>query len=79
MLYFATSNNINMRRLDVLNNRYERIIELNNINRYTSSLAEERKRNQYYNLLLEIKKQKYIWIKNNTNCEQVKQAVKNMI
>lgn len=79
MLYFATSNNINMRRLDVLNNRYERIIELNNINRYTSSLAEERKRKQYYNLLLEIKKQKYIWIKNNTNCEQVKQAVKNMI
>lgn len=71
--------NINMRRLDVLNARYERIIELNNINSYTSSLAEERKRKQYYNLLLEIKKQKYIWIKNNTNCEQVKQAVINMI
>lgn len=68
-----------MRRLDVLNNRYERIIELNNINSYTSSLAEERKRKQYYSLLLEIKKQKYIWIKNNTNCEQVKQAVINMI
>ena len=68
-----------MTRLQVLNNRYEKIIELNGINRYVCSGTPERKIKQYYNLLLEIKKQKYEWIKNNTNCEQIKQSILNSI
>ena len=68
-----------MNRLQVLNNRYEKIIELNQVNRYVCSGTPERKINQYYNLLIEIKKQKYEWIKNNTNCEQIKQSILNSI
>ena len=68
-----------MTRLQVLNNRYEKIIELNIINGYVCSGTPQRKRNQYYNLLLEIKKQKFDFIKNNTNCEQIKQSILNMI
>jgi len=68
-----------MTRLQVLNNRYEKIIELNGINRYVCSGTPKRKIKQYYNLLLEIKKQKYEWIKNNTNCEQIKQSILNSI
>ena len=64
-----------MTRLQVLNNRYEKIIELNSINKYVCSGTPERKIKQYYNLLLEIKNQKYEWIKNNTNCELIKQSI----
>jgi len=64
-----------MTRLQVLNNRYEKIIELNSINKYVCSGTPERKIKQYYNLLLEIKNQKFEWIKNNTNCELIKQSI----
>lgn len=68
-----------MNRLQVLNNRYEKIISLNSINMYVCSGTPPKKRKQYYNLLLEIKNQKYEWIKNNTNCEQIKQSILNSI
>jgi len=68
-----------MTRLQILNNRYEKIIKLNSINKYVCSGTPERKIKQYYNLLLEIKKQKFEWIKNNTNCEQIKESILNMI
>ncbi len=68
-----------MNRLQVLNNRYEKIIALNSINMYVCSGTQERKIKQYYRLLLEIKKQRYEWIKKNTNCEQIKQSILNMI
>ena len=68
-----------MTRLQVLNNRYEKIIALNSINMYVCIGTPERKIKQYYRLLLEIKKQRYEWIKNNTNCEQIKQSILNMI
>ena len=55
----------NRKRLSVLNDRYEKILELNKINRYVSTLSSERKTNQYYSLLSEIKKQQYtIWNEN---------------
>jgi len=68
-----------MTRLQVLNNRYEKIIELNQVNKYVCSGTPERKIKQYYSLLLEIKNQKFEWIKNNTNCEQIKQSILNSI
>ena len=68
-----------MNRLQVLNNRYEKIIELNIIKGYVCSGTPPKKRKQYYNLLIEIKKQKYEWIKNNTNCEKIKQSILNSI
>ena len=55
----------NRKRLSVLNDRYEKILELNRINRYVCTSSSERKTNQYYNLLSEIKKQQYsIWNEN---------------
>lgn len=68
-----------MTRLQVLNNRYEKIVSLNSINMYVCSGTHERKIKQYYRLLLEIKKQRYEWIKNNTNCEEIKQGILNLI
>ena len=68
-----------MTRLQVLNNRYEKIISLNSLHKYVCSGTPERKIKQYYRLLLEIKKQRYEWIKNNTNCEEIKQSILNMI
>ena len=68
-----------MTRLKVLNNRYEKIIALNNVHRYVCSGTPERKIKQYFRLLLEIKKQRYEWIKNNTNCEEIKQGILNLI
>ena len=68
-----------MTRLQVLNNRYEKIVELNSLNKYVCSGTPERKIKQYYNLLLEIKNQKFEWIKNNTNCEKIKQSLLNSI
>jgi len=68
-----------MTRLQILNNRYEKIIKLNSINKYVCSGTPEHKIKQYYNMLLEIKKQKFEWIKNNTNCEQIKESILNMI
>ena len=68
-----------MTRLQVLNNRYEKIIALNSVHRYVCSGTQERKIKQYYRVLLEIKKQRYEWIKNNTNCEQIKQGISNLI
>jgi len=68
-----------MTRLQVLNNRYEKIIALNSINMYVCSGTPERKIKQYFRLLLEIKKQRYEWIKNNTNCEEIKQGISNLI
>lgn len=68
-----------MNRLETLNNRYDKIIELNSRNHYTITGTPDKKIQQYYRLLLEIKKQRYEWIKNNTNCEQIKQSILNMI
>jgi len=68
-----------MTRLTVLNNRHERIIKLNRINMYVCTGTPERKINQYYNLLLEIKKQKYNEIAKNTNCETIKESILRMI
>lgn len=51
------------KRLDVLNARHERIIQLNSVNHYVGSYADERKRNQYFGLLVEIRTQKAkLWI-----------------
>jgi hypothetical protein len=67
-----------MNRLQVLNNRYGKIIALNSVHRYVCSGTPERKIKQYYKLLLEIKKQRYEWIDKNTNCKQIKQSILNM-
>ena len=68
-----------MTRLEVLNKRHEKIIALNSVNKYVCSGTPECKIKQYYNLLLEIRRQKYKTIKDNTNCEDIKQSILNMI
>ena len=67
-----------LQRLSVLNNRYERLIELNTKFRYTST----ERCSQYLGLLLQIKKEKQlIWIENrkdpivSKNLENAKKAV----
>ena len=68
----------NVQRLAVLNNRYEKLIELNARFRYTSS----ERCSQYLRVLLQIKKEKQsIWIENrkdpivSKNLENAKKAV----
>lgn len=68
----------NIQRLSVLNNRYERLIELNVRFRYASS----ERCGQYLGLLLQIKKEKQlIWMENrkdpqvSQNLENAKKAV----
>lgn len=80
-------------RLQQLNNRYERLIELNETNNYTSmvltsnGLQPNPNAERYLNLILAIKKQKTtIWIANRKNClktsqniETAKNAVINLL
>jgi hypothetical protein len=61
----------NNKRLAVLNNRYEKLLELNSIRSYVSMILTENglvsnpKTTKYLNLLLAIKKEKQtIWIDN---------------
>lgn len=61
----------NQKRLAVLNNRYEKLIELNSIRNYVSMILTEKglvtnpKADQYLRLLLAIKQEKQaIWNKN---------------
>lgn len=68
----------NVQRLAVLNNRYERLLELNAQFRYTSS----ERCNQYLQLLLAIRREKQnIWLQNRenpkvaANLENAKKAV----
>jgi hypothetical protein len=68
----------NVQRLAVLNNRYERLLELNAQFRYTSG----ERCNQYLQLLLAIRREKQkIWLQNRenpkvaANLEKAKSAV----
>jgi hypothetical protein len=61
----------NQKRLSVLNNRYEKLIELNSIRSYVSMILTESglvsnpKTTKYLNLLLAIKREKQnLWIEN---------------
>ena len=73
-----------MNTVDRINQHREKLIELNKVHNYSTILASEKKQDQYYRLLLELRKQKIVLFSKNRESNpkyvsQVKKSAQNIL